>query len=391
MPRRGGPGRLACCCTAALAALLVLSGCSDAGRRPNAGDELRIGLLAPLTGSPMRYTANRAAQALVDRVNAAGGLDLGGRRIPVRLFVEDTAGRIETAMAAAARLMGQDGVQALVGPYFSREAIPVAAAAEAAQVLLLTPSATSPEITRGRRFIFRACMLDSAQGQALARFAYADLGLRRAAVLYDESDDYSSGLARYFGEALRGQDGARVLAVSYSRGTADFSAALAEIKAFGAQALLLPNFIEDLSRQVVQARAAGFRGVFLGGDSWDSDRGLHSLPEAQGARFSVEYAAAAAAPEARSAAEELARTSGAQLDKNTALTLDSLELLFAAARRTGAVDSASLRSGLLALRDFNGLTGAIRFASGGDPARSLHIMRIRGGELGPVKDIAPER
>lgn len=369
--------------------LAALPGCSRT--EPAADGELRIGLLAPLTGGAMRFTAHRAAQALVERVNAEGGLEVGGRKIPVRLFVEDTAGQTERVMSAAARLIRQERVQALIGPYFSREAIPLAAAAEAAQVLMLTPSATSPEITRDRRFAFRVCMVDSDQGRALARFAYEDLGLRRAAVLYDESDAYSSGLAGYFGEALRALPGTRVLAEPYARGTEDFSAALARIAASGAQALFLPNFIEDLPRQMAQARAAGFKGVLLGGDSWDSDRRLHSLPEAQGARFSVEYAVETLDPGRRKKAEDLTALAGAELDKNTALTLDALELLFAAARQVGATDAASLRAGLTALRGFTGLTGAIRFEAGGDPARSLHIMGISGGRLAPVKDIAPVR
>lgn len=395
MPRTGGSGRrlavIFAVSAVALSMLLLaaLPGCSRS--EPAAAEELRIGLLAPLSGSPARFTAHRAAQALVERLNAAGGLEVGGRKIPVRLFLEDTAGQTERVMSAAARLIRQERVQALVGPYFSREAIPLAAAAEAAQVLMLTPTATSPEVTRGRRFAFRVCMVDSDQGRVLARFAYEDLGLRRAAVLYDESDAYSSGLAGYFREAWGALAGARVLAEPYSRGTEDFSAALARVAASGAQVLLLPNFIEDLPRQVAQARAAGFKGVFLGGDSWDSDRGLHSLPEAQGARFSAEFAAGTLDPARLKEAEELAASAGAELDKNTALTLDTLELLFAAARQVGAADAESLRAGLLAVRGFTGLTGAIRYEAGGDPVRSLHIMGIGGGRLLPVKDITPGR
>jgi branched-chain amino acid transport system substrate-binding protein len=370
---------------------LLLAGCSSSGGKAGDADELRIGLLAPLTGTPMRYTAHRAAQALVDRINAEGGLDVGGRKLPLRLFVEDTAGQTEHVMSATAKLIRQDRVQVILGPSFSREAIPAATAAEAAQVLMLTPTASNPLVTRGRRFVFRVCMLDSAQSRALAIHACQDLGMRRVAVLYDESDDYSRGMAERFEEAMRDQPGARALMLPYTRGVEDFSAALMRVGAFHAQALLLPNFIEDLPRQMAQARAAGFKGLFLGGDSWDSDRGVFGLPEAQGARFSVEFAEAAVAPEALAAARELVAKSGADLDKNTALTLDAMGLLFAAARKVGAVDSASLRSGLLAVRGFIGLTGPVSYETGGDPVRVMHIVEIGGGQLTPIKDITPDR
>lgn len=358
-----------------LAALPLLAGCSGS---EGASGEFRIGLMAPLS-LPERFTAHLLAQARVAEINAQGGLEVGGRRLAVRLIVEDSGAQVEQAMSVVTRLVQQERVSAIIGPFYSREAIPVAAALEAMGVPMLSPSASNPEVTRGRRFAFRVCLVDSEQGVALARYAFEQMGLRRAAVLYDEADAYSAGLAGFFREAFAAHPDAAVLLEGYPADTRDFQEHLGRIRAFGAQALFLPNFPRDLSRQLQQARAAGFKGVFLGGDSWDTDYALHSLPEAQGAVFTTAFTPAAAEAKLLAPAQALAAKVGVDLSNNGALTLDALGILFAAAQKVGSTDPVSLRSGLATLTGFEGLTGGISYTGGGDPEHSVCIVGLSGG------------
>lgn len=361
-------------CLAALS--LLLCGCTVSKDEPT--EEFRIGLMEPLS-TPDRFMGHRMAQARVAELNAQGGVEIAGRKVRLRLVVEDSGGKIEQTMSVMGHLVQQARVSAIIGPYYSRDAIPVAAALEVLRVPMLTPTATNPEVTRGRTFAFRVCQLDNDQGRSLAHYVYEDLKLRKAAVLYDEADPYSSGLAGYFRESFSQLAGASLLMLTYQSGSTDFSAQLGRIAASGAQVLLLPNFPSDLAAQIQQARAAGYAGLFLGGDSWDSDHGFHSLPEAQGAVYSTEFAPAAVDPKRLAEVEAMAAKGGAPLGKNTALTLDALDLLVAAARRAGSTDPVSLRSGLATLTDFEGLTGRISYSGGGDPARSTYIMGITGG------------
>ena len=76
----------------------------------------------------------------------------------------------------------------------------------------------------------------------------------------------------------------------------------------------------------------------------------------------------------------LAASSGGELIKNTALTLDALMLVIAAAKNVGSTDPVSLRSGLANLQGFEGLTGRISFFGGGDPEHTVCIVGISGGE-----------
>ncbi|MBI5520871.1 MAG: ABC transporter substrate-binding protein [Desulfovibrio sp.] len=369
------------------ALLLLLSACSGPQGQ---SEEYRLGLMEPLS-SPDRFTAYLVLQERVDVLNRQGGVEVGGRKMKIRLLVEDSGGTTEKTMSAMGKLVQQERVSGVIGPFYSREAIPVAAALETLRVPMLTPSATNPEVTRGRTFAFRVCQLDSDQGRALARYAHGELGLRRAAVLYDEADAYSSGLAGFFAEAFSTLPGGSVQKEPYPAGSTSFLKQLMRIRASGAQLLFLPNFPTDLAPQIQQARAAGFTGVLLGGDSWDTDHGFHSLPEVQGAIYSTDFAPAAADPARLAEAQAMAAKNGASLGKNAALTLDALDLFIAAARKVGSTDPVSLRSGLASLSGFEGLTGSISFTPGsGDPVRSTCLMEIQGGKSALRARLNPE-
>jgi branched-chain amino acid transport system substrate-binding protein len=386
MRLRAGLCILLLSCVAALAA-----GCGGKSEEP---EEFRIGLLAPLT-QQAHYTAHLAIIQRVRELNASGGVDLGGRKVPLRLFVEDSGDRLEKTLSAMGRLVRQNNISALIGPNYSREAIPVGAAMENFQVPMISPTASNPLVTRSRRYCFRICQLDLDQGRMLAMHAYENMGLRRVGILYDESDSYSSGMAETFNQAFGSRPGAEVHMETYATGAGNVLPQLERLRAAGAQALLLPNQNAELSGQVQQARAAGFSGVFIGGDTWDTDQGFHALPEAQGAVYSSDFTPVAADRKLLEASLALTARARAQLDKSTALTLDAFEFLLAAVRRAGSTEPEALRAAMTGLRGFEGLSGPIAFDSdgdsGGDPARSGFLMSIIGGEPRMVARMGTQR
>ncbi|MBU1228771.1 MAG: ABC transporter substrate-binding protein [Proteobacteria bacterium] len=380
------PPLRALACSLVFFLLGLQAACSRAGE---AQEELRIGLLAPLTGTVQPYTGHLRAEKLVDRLNAEGGLLVGGRKVRVRLLMEDTGMQVELALSAAARLIRQERVSVLVGPFFSRQAILVARMAEQAQVPMVTPSASNPLVTQGRRFAFRVGLGDPLQGRLLARLCFQDHGLRRVGVLFDESDEYCRELARYFAEAFA-RLGGTVRLEGYPAGLEDYSGHLGRIRSFGAQALLLPNFTRDVVRQMVQAREAGFGGLFLGGDSWEEDVVLRKLPQAQGAFFTANYPPDRTGACGRSEAVWFWTGAEVPQDTNGAMLLDALGVVLAAARAAGSVDPVALRAGIAALRGFEGFSGQVSFAGGGDAVRGAYALAIEDGKWRCVGVLAPQ-
>jgi branched-chain amino acid transport system substrate-binding protein len=140
---------------------LFLSGLAPASAENLSPQEnLRIGLLAPLTGpyAPGGTSFRESAALAVERANAEGGV-LGRR---VELVVSDSQGRVEIAKSEALRLISREKVFALVGAYLSEETVGAIEAASAAGKLIVVPVAATAEITdlvrrdyERYRFVFR--------------------------------------------------------------------------------------------------------------------------------------------------------------------------------------------------------------------------------------------
>lgn len=362
---------------------LTLS-CSE-GEAPK--DEFRIGFVAAISETAVRHNPD-AARLAMEQVDNAGGLKVAGRRLFVRLLPRDNQDRLEDTLVAVRELISRDRVTAIVGPYVSRQAIPAAVLAQNAGVLLISPTSTNPETTRGKSLIFRACFVDTAQGRALARFARNDLGASRAAVLYDAADDYCRGVAEYFRDAFVGLGGQVPAFEPYLTGEKNFRERLARIKAAGCQVLLLPNFQPTLREQIRLAGEMGVARTLLGSDSWHQPDVL-ALAEAQDAYFCTGFAPDRSTPETREFVRAYRERYGKDPILSDAMTYDSMQLLFQAARNAGGTQPQMLAAGLAVIEDHQGVTGTIRFHGSGDPERSVLIMRVQGKQAVFHKEIPP--
>ena len=85
---------------------------------------------------------------------------------------------------------------------------------------MITPAATSPEVTEVGDCIFRVCFIDPFQGDVMAIFAYRSLKLKRVAILEDRRSEYSNGLARYFRQKFEELGGTIVADENYAAGDA---------------------------------------------------------------------------------------------------------------------------------------------------------------------------
>ena len=85
---------------------------------PKGSGTIKIGINAELTGAlPENGKMTKfAAQMWLEDIEALGGLEVGEKKYPVELVIEDNQGRAESAVNATTKLITQDDVLALVGP-----------------------------------------------------------------------------------------------------------------------------------------------------------------------------------------------------------------------------------------------------------------------------------
>ena len=359
---------------------------------------VKVGLIAELTGDipAVGASCKDAAEMAVREINEAGGITIGNRKYRMELFIEDSSDKPQQAADAALRLI-KENVVAVVGPNSSSNAIRASDVAENSKVVMITPWATNPKTTidagtgKPKEYVFRAAFIDTFQGRVLAKFALDTMKAKKAAVLYDAASEYSKGIAEFFKQNFEEMGGTITAFESYPANDKDFSPQLVKIRDASPDVIFLPDYYDDVPRQVKQAHRLGIKAPFLGSDSWSS----HDLVklcggDCEGYYFSTHYFAASPDPIERKFIEAYTVAYGKTPDDVAALTYDSFGLLRQALMRAGSLNRREVRNALAETKGYEGVTGRISFRDdSGDPIKSAVILRIQDGKFVWIADVQP--
>ena len=364
-------------------------------------DTIRIGVNAPLTGDIPKVGEGTkyAAQMWLEDVNAAGGLEVGGKKYKVELVIEDNESKAESAVKANTKLITEDDVLAIVGPQSSKQAIPAGGKANELGTPMISPWSTNPDTTKDRPFVFRGCFLDPFQGPVVANFVKDEFGFTKAAVLYDVASDYPKGLAEFFKKAweqLNGP-GSVVAYESFTTKDTDFSSQLTKIINSGAQFLFTPQYYNEVALIVQQAHQLGWNKPIVGSDSWGSAETVKLCgKDCYGLFFSTHYAAAGAKGATKEFIDRYQKEYGYVPDDVAALTWDSIRIVQQAIQDCGKLtgniktDRQCVRDALAKIKEFDGITGKMTFTEDGDPIKCAVIVRISdAGEFEFYKSVCP--
>jgi branched-chain amino acid transport system substrate-binding protein len=364
-------------------------------------DSIRIGVNAPLTGDIPKVGEGTkfAAQMWLEDVNAAGGIEVGGKKYKVELIIEDNESKAESAVKANTKLITEEDVLAIVGPQSSKQAIPAGGKANELGTPMISPWSTNPDTTKDRPFVFRGCFLDPFQGPVVANFIKDEFGFKKAAVLYDVASDYPKGLAEFFKAAWEKQNGpgSVVAYESFTTKDADFSSQLTKINNSGAEVLFTPQYYNEVALIVQQAHQLGWNKPIVGSDSWGSAETVKLCgKDCYGLFFSTHYAAAGAKGATKAFIDRYKKEHGYVPDDVAALTWDAMRIVQAAIEGAGELtgdiekDRIAVRDALASIKDFDGITGKMTFTEDGDPIKCAVIVRISdAGEFEFFKSVCP--
>ena len=188
-------------------------------------EPFRIGAMDALTGIGESY-GNPILQAkllAVEEINAAGGIN--GRML--ELIAEDSKCAAQDAITAYNKLTDVDGVKIILGTTCSGAMLGAAPLAEADGVIMLSASATSPDIKAAGDYIFRTAIDDNQLGIDTGNAIHAD-GHHHLATI-TESTDYAEGARRTTVARLEELGGHVVAAESYSSDVTDFRTQLTKL------------------------------------------------------------------------------------------------------------------------------------------------------------------
>ena len=179
----------------AILAIILLSAQSFAA------ETIKIGQIASLTGDFTDYGQMEVngAKLAIDEINANGGI-LGKK---AELAVYDSKGSSSETINAVRLLTLKEHVSVIIGPGTSNLCIAAAPIVAKMKTPLVSLLATNTGVTvdkfgHVRPYSFRIGFTDPYQGKILALFAAKELKAVKAAVLLEESDEYSIGLSNFF-------------------------------------------------------------------------------------------------------------------------------------------------------------------------------------------------
>lgn len=349
-------------------------------------DEVKIGFVGPLTGDAAVFgdPISKAAALAAKEINAAGGVN--GR--PLKIVFENGLCNGKDAAQAMQKLIGIDGVKLIVGGSCSGEILAMAPLSANGEAVLISPSATSPKITTAGDFVFRNAPSDALQAAVMARYAYQKLGLKRGAII-SENTDYAQGLREAFKKGWTDFGGQIIADETYNSGETDFrTLATKLIKAEPEFIYIVPQTPAAGSLLGKQLHGIGFQGTMLTAEAMaSSDTAKESALEGM---IMTEPAFAPGSRGQQLLAAYKAEY-GAEPDykQYVANTYDIVYLFKSAVASVGQ-DTAKVRDWLYGLKDWQGAGGSLTFDKNGDPVSATYtIKKIHNKELVEVETITP--
>jgi branched-chain amino acid transport system substrate-binding protein len=363
--------------TRALAgALAVLGFASLLSTVSCARPAIRIGFLGALTGklSDLGVSGRDGADFAVAEANGKGGLL--GRRI--ELVPEDDGQDSMAAIAAFGRLQGA-GVAAIVGPMTSDVALAVLPRANAAKIPLVSPTASTPELTGIDDYFLRVNPQDASESASLALFA-SQAGYRRVAVFYDLSNgSFSVGSLRRFEDALAKLAGGSVIeAPFYSSPASYFAPLVGKALAGRPEAVLAIAGTADTAAIAQQLAKAGYHGALYGTGWAMTDELLRNGGSSvEGMVFSHYFDQNSQAPEWSSFVAGFAKRFGRKPDFIAGLGYTAARVVIDSIAAAG--DARDPRAAILRKSEFQWLQGGLEIDRFGDAELQRFRITIKSG------------
>lgn len=367
---------------------LLLVGCD---RSPQTAAEIRIGLIAPFNGKAEETTGKptvNGAELAIAELKKTGGLKINGEEQKIVLIIKDNRDNPDEAVAVATELINQEKVVAIVGVPRSRSAIPVANITERSGIPLISSTSTHPDTTANKKYAFRLAYTNEIEAQVIASFASKNLGIKKAAVLYDIASDYNRNFAETFKEKFEALKGEIVAYEAYTTDLQTFTSQLETIRESQAELVFLPNYAEEVVKQAREIKNMGLEVKLIGGDSWGAI-GEENYSYLEGGFFAEVWTEDIPNAATKDFVELYTRVYGEKPNANAALTYDSINLIAEAIKNKNKAAPESIRNGLAEITNYEGVSGNISYQNSGDPVKGVILLKIENGQRVFYEQVEP--
>ena len=350
--------------------------------------DLKIGLLLSQTGPLATYgtSMKSAAEYAVKQANDAGGIN--GNKVVLAL--EDDASKPTTFLNGLNRLVTQEKVFALVGPITSGFFLAGVPIAKQHNVLMISPTATTPTLTKGTVEAFRNNPSEDVNIPVLLKYVkQTQPKIDSISVIYDNKESANKIIGGLY-ESLAPTIGWKLQGVTtFLSGQLNYSDVVAKALRDKPKVVAVAAHAEDAANVARELRRQGYNGLILGGTSTVSQDYIKIAGAAANGTYAVvPYYYGAKTPQNIKFLEGYKKFSGhTTVDPWEASTYESVQMILHAMKQAQVTgDPAKLlsereavRNNLARTTDFSGLIGNISFDNDRVAVKPSVIIQVKDG------------
>jgi branched-chain amino acid transport system substrate-binding protein len=362
-------------------------GGNNSSGNTNANKTYKIGWQGPLSGDNQQLGINEAngSRLAVAQANAKG--DLGFK---LELVESDDVGTADKAPAAAAKLIQDPAVLGVVGPAFSGPTSATGKTYAAANMGLISGSATNATLTSsGFTTFHRVVPTDGVEGTQAAEWLAKKF---KKVFVVDDTTTYGKGVGDVVDKVMK-EKGVTVLRQGVAQNTQDYGAIAQKVTASGAQALFYGGYDAQAALFAKALVASGFKGLKMTGNGGKSSVFTSGSGAAgNGWYFSCGCQDATTAPEAKefaAAYEKMFNTPPSTYSPECFDATNALIEAVKAAVKKGTPTRKAVAEEINNL-DYKGITTQVKFAPNGEvAAATVNLYQQKDGKivmLGKIQD-----
>ena len=353
------------------------------------GAAIKLGGIGPLTGAAAIYgnATKYGTELAVEEINALGGIQF-------EIKWEDDEHDPEKSVNAYNNLKDW-GMQMLVGTTTTAPCVAVSAETNSDHMFELTPSASSTDVIGAddarKDNVFQMCFTDPNQGTASAEYISEKKLGTKIAVIYNNSDAYSTGIYNKFAAEAEKLGLEIVSATTFTDDTAnDFSVQLGEAKSADADLIFLPIYYTPASLILKQAKGMGYDPKFFGVDGMDGILDLEGFDTslAEGVMLLTPFSADASDEKTQNFVSKYKEKYGDTPNQFAADAYDCVYAIYEACQKAGVTADMSVSDICDKMVEtftsgdftFDGLTGGgMTWAATGEVSKEPKGMEIKDG------------
>jgi branched-chain amino acid transport system substrate-binding protein len=239
-----------------------LGGCEQKPAIEPSGKTIKIGIIAPFSGSD-HAKGKEGLKGMQVAMLLQPYLQNGDR---IELVVEDNKDDPALTAKLLKKLVKEVKVSAIITFSSTSPVLAMAKVADEYSTPILATLATHPDITKHNGFVSQLCFDDDFQGTVAALFVRDDLLIDKVAVFSNPGSVYSSHLAAKFESKFKSIGGEITDTISLTEETGDLSKIIKNVRDNTPELLYLPISAKDLVRIIREVRKLDWKPEMMGSD-----------------------------------------------------------------------------------------------------------------------------